>query len=123
MSLLQKYRKEETRKTTPEEERGESKKQEEPVKEIEKEKPKPKVEKAPLPPKTPKKKRETKSASNTAAGARTRPVISATVSLELVDALSDLTNEKYLNRSKFIEDALIRTIKAEFPDIADRYGF
>jgi len=54
---------------------------------------------------------------------RSRPVISATVSTNLVEALNALTDEKYLNRSKFIEDALIRTIKAEFPDIATRYSF
>ncbi|MHA1504412.1 MAG: hypothetical protein ACTSPT_04380, partial [Candidatus Heimdallarchaeota archaeon] len=110
MSLLQKYRKEETRKTTPEEEKGIS-----PPKESEKEIT-PKVKnKRPLPPKqTPVK---TKSMPKSQA-MRSRPVISATVSTNLVEALNALTDEKYLNRSKFIEDALIRTIKAEFPDIA-----
>ena len=42
---------------------------------------------------------------------------------EIIEALNTLTDEKYLNRSKFIEDALIRTIKTEFPDIASRYEF
>ena len=109
MSLLQKYRKEETRKTTPEEEKKittETKK----------------TEKQPIAPKeSPKSKTQSKKAKTP--GERSRPVISATVSLELVDALNSLTEEKYLNRSKFIEDALIRTIKAEFPDIAKRYHF
>ncbi|MBN1328562.1 MAG: hypothetical protein JXA54_03725 [Candidatus Heimdallarchaeota archaeon] len=109
MSLLQKYRKEETRKTTPEEEKG---LQVEPTI----------IEKKPLPPKEiPEKK--IKKDDPKIIGMRSRPVISATVSLELVDALNDLTDEKYLNRSKFIEDALKRTIKTEFPDIAKRYGF
>jgi len=113
MSLLQKYRKEETRKTTPEEEKGISK-----PKESEKEIP-PKTKKK-LPPKqTPVK---TKSIPKSQA-MRSRPVISATVSTNLVEALNALTDEKYLNRSKFIEDALIRTIKAEFPEIATRYSF
>ena len=109
MSLLQKYRKEETRKTTPEEE----KKIEKEIKQ---------VEKQPIAPKdTPKQKTQTKKSKTP--GERSRPVISATVSLELVEALNSLTEEKYLNRSKFIEDALIRTIKTEFPDIAKRYHF
>jgi len=109
MSLLQKYRKEETRKTIPEEEKGR------------KIIPQKKEEKKPLPPKPPinKVKREI----NKVPGLRSRPVISATVSSDLVEALNDLTDEKYLNRSKFIEDALKRTIKAEFPDIASRYSF
>lgn len=107
MSLLQKYRKEETRKTTPEEE-----------KKIEKEEAKEKKEIAPKSTKPATKKSKPKQK-----GVRSRPVISATVSLELVDALNTLTEEKYLNRSKFIEDALIRTIKTEFPDIASKYSF
>jgi len=109
MTLLQKYRKEETRKTTPEEEKGI---QSESVI----------IEKKPLPPKDLPPKKPKKEESKIT-GMRSRPVISATVSLELVDALNDLTDEKYLNRSKFIEDALKRTIKTEFPDIAKRYGF
>ena len=109
MSLLQKYRKEETRKTTPEEEKG--------VKAT----PQKKEEKKPLPPKPPVKK--AKKEIDKIPGIRSRPVISATVSSELVEALNDLTDEKYLNRSKFIEDALKRTIKAEFPDIASKYSF
>lgn len=105
MSLLQKYRKDETRKTTPEEEKRIN---EEPK--TEKKKPIPKKETKPKP---------TVKKSNPP-GTRSRPVISATVSLELVDALNRLTEEKYLNRSKFIEDALVRTIRAEFPDFAKR---
>jgi len=107
MSLLQKYRKEETRKTTPEEEKGIASKV---------------PKKEPLPPKQTPVITKTKSVSKSQA-MRSRPVISATVSTNLVEALNALTDEKYLNRSKFIEDALIRTIKAEFPDIASRYSF
>ena len=116
MSLLQKYRKEETRKTTPEEEKRIPKKETEPKTEIEK------PVKEAIAPKEPTKKPK-KARKEKIPGIRSRPVISATVSLELVDALNDLTDEKYLNRSKFIEDALIRTIKTEFPDIAKRYSF
>ena len=116
MSLLQKYRKEETRKTTPEEEKRIPEKAKEPVKKVEK------VKKEPLVAKTQTKK-PIKTNKEKTPGIRSRPVISATVSLELVDALNVLTDEKYLNRSKFIEDALIRTIKTEFPDIANRYSF
>lgn len=112
MSLLQKYRKEETRKTSPEEELGEKKKDEKKEKQ---------PEKKPIPPKQ--KEKKAKEESNEEKGKRNRPVISATVSSELVNALTDLTNEKYLNRSKFIEDALKRTIKVEFPEVAERYGF
>ena len=112
MSLLQKYRKEETRKTTPEEEKGIDDKEEK--KEIPKPIPKEIAPKEPV-------KRPKKIPKEKGAGLRSRPVISATVSLELVDALNALTEEKYLNRSKFIEDALIRTIKTEFPDFAKRY--
>lgn len=100
MSLLQKYRKDETRKTSPEEEKR---------KKEEKDNKKPIAKKET---KTSKKKIKT--------GQRSRPVISATVSLELVEILNRLTEEKYLNRSKFIEDALIRTIKTEFPDFAKK---
>jgi hypothetical protein len=109
MSLLQKYRKDETRKTTLEEERKTNKQP-------------PKKEEKPIAPKESIKKIE-KRKINRGAGMRSRPVISATVRFELVEALNTLTDEKYLNRSKFIEDALIRTIKTEFPDIASRYGF
>jgi len=101
MSLLQKYRKDETKKTT-----------EQP----------PKKEEKPIAPKESVKKVE-KRKIDRGAGIRSRPVISATVRFELVEALNTLTDEKYLNRSKFIEDALIRTIKTEFPDIASRYEF
>ncbi|HUU79689.1 MAG TPA: hypothetical protein VMX55_15215 [candidate division Zixibacteria bacterium] len=119
MSLLQKYRKEETRKTTPEEEKGiksdttltETKTT---ISE------KSQAVKQPIAPKEPIKKSK-KITGNKTPGIRSRPVISATVSLDLVDALNTLTEEKYLNRSKFIEDALIRTIKTEFPEIAKRY--
>ncbi|MHA1212641.1 MAG: hypothetical protein ACTSSH_09285 [Candidatus Heimdallarchaeota archaeon] len=109
MSLLQKYRKDETRKTTPDEDKG--------IKSDSK-----KIDRKPLPPKEKGIKKEMKKQQKIP-GVRSRPVISATVSLEVVDALNDLTDEKYLNRSKFIEDALKRTIKTEFPDIAKRYGF
>ena len=109
MSLLQKYRKDETRKTTPDDERKTTK-------------PPPIQEEKPIAPKESVKKIEKKKIDKIA-GARSRPVISATVRLELVEALNILTDEKYLNRSKFIEDALIRTIKTEFPDIASRFGF
>ena len=112
MSLLQKYRKEETRKTTPEEEKKIDTKEEK----IETPKPKSKE----IAPKEPIKKTK-KIPKEKGSGLRSRPVISATVSLELVDALNALTEEKYLNRSKFIEDALIRTIKTEFPEFAKRY--
>jgi len=109
MSLLQKYRKEEVRKTTPEEEKRIVKTPTTPpVKSI-----------APREHK-PKKVKERQSKNF---GKRSRPVISATVSLDLVEALDELTEEKYLNRSKFIEDALKRTIKAEFPSIAKKYDF
>jgi len=117
MSLLQKYRKEETRKTTPEEEKGISS-----PKESEKEITPIVKNKQPLPPKQTPVKTKSKSMPKSQA-MRSRPVISATVSTNLVEALNALTDEKYLNRSKFIEDALIRTIKAEFPDIATRYSF
>ncbi|MBD3192052.1 MAG: hypothetical protein GF308_15500 [Candidatus Heimdallarchaeota archaeon] len=110
MSLLQKYRKEETRKTSPEEELDEKKQEEKKSKQ---------PEKKPIAPK----QKEEKDKEESEKGKRNRPVISATVSSELVNALTDLTNEKYLNRSKFIEDALKRTIKVEFPEIAKRYGF
>ena len=113
MSLLQKYRKEETRKTTPEEEKRI------PIKEKTK---KVDSKERPIAPKEIVKKPK-KITKQKTPGIRSRPVISATVSLELVDALNVLTDEKYLNRSKFIEDALIRTIKTEFPDIAKRYSF
>jgi len=117
MSLLQKYRKEESRKTTPEEEKGIT-----PVNQAEKET-SPKIrKKQPLPPKQTTVRVKPKIAAKSQA-MRSRPVISATVSTNLVEALNVLTDEKYLNRSKFIEDALIRTIKAEFPDIASRYNF
>ncbi|MBY8994678.1 MAG: hypothetical protein KGD59_09025 [Candidatus Heimdallarchaeota archaeon] len=109
MSLLQKYRRDETKKTTPEEERQTAIQQ-------------PKKEEKPIAPKTSVKKIERSKIDKTP-GIRSRPVISATVRLELVEALNTLTDEKYLNRSKFIEDALIRTIKTEFPDIASKYGF
>ncbi|NHJ41439.1 MAG: hypothetical protein FK731_15520 [Asgard group archaeon] len=109
MSLLQKYRKDEVRKTSPDEEK--QIKKEEAI-----------VTKKAIAPKESPVKRERKAITKEP-GMRSRPVISATVSLELVDALNDLTDEKYLNRSKFIEDALKRTIKTEFPDIARRYGF
>jgi outer membrane biosynthesis protein TonB len=109
LSLLQKYRKEETRKTTPEEEKKTKKK----------EKKEKKNEKSVAPKEKPKKTKSKKSNQ----GVRKRPVISATIRQELVEALTDLTEEKYLNRSKFIEDALVRTIKVEFPDIAERYDF
>ncbi len=109
MSLLQKYRKDETRKTTPEEERQTTKQP-------------PKKEEKPIAPKASVKKIDKRKINKTP-GIRSRPVISATVRLELVEALNTLTDEKYLNRSKFIEDALIRTIKTEFPDIASKYGF
>ncbi|NHK31994.1 MAG: hypothetical protein FK730_11620 [Asgard group archaeon] len=109
MSLLQKYRKDEVRKTSQEEE-----------KQIRKEE-KISTKKA-IAPKEPTTKKERRKITKEP-GIRSRPVISATVSLDLVEALNDLTDEKYLNRSKFIEDALIRTIKTEFPDIANRYGF
>lgn len=116
MSLLQKYRKEETRKTTPEEEKGIAT-----VKKDENEITRKVTKKQPLPPKeAPVKKIKSIPKSQ---AMRSRPVISATVSTNLVEALNTLTDEKYLNRSKFIEDALIRTIKAEFPDIASRYSF
>ncbi|MHA1461463.1 MAG: hypothetical protein ACTSQ0_00080 [Candidatus Heimdallarchaeota archaeon] len=113
MSLLQKYRKEETRKTTPEEEKRTPTK--EPLKKAD-------AKEKPIAPKETRKKLKNIAKEKTP-GIRSRPVISATVSLELVDALNVLTDEKYLNRSKFIEDALIRTIKTEFPDIAKRYSF
>lgn len=113
MSLLQKYRKEETRKTTPEEEKRTPTK--EPSKKAD-------AKEKPIAPKESIKKLKNIAKEKTP-GIRSRPVISATVSLELVDALNVLTDEKYLNRSKFIEDALIRTIKTEFPDIAKRYSF
>ena len=113
MSLLQKYRKEETRKTTPEEEKRIPVK--EPTKKVD-------SKERPIAPKEIIKKPK-KITKEKTPGIRSRPVISATVSLELVDALNVLTNEKYLNRSKFIEDALIRTIKTEFPDIAKKYSF
>lgn len=117
MSLLQKYRKEETRKTTPDEDKGIT-----PVKQVEKDI-SPKIrKKQPLPPRQTMDKAKPKIASKSQA-MRSRPVISATVGTNLVEALNTLTDEKYLNRSKFIEDALIRTIKAEFPDIASRYNF
>ena len=109
MSLLQKYRKYETRKTTSEEEKG-TKQEDKPI------------EKKPLPSKDTLVKKDSKISDEKNSG-RSRPVISATVSSDLVDALNSLTNEKYINRSKFIEDALKRTIKAEFPDIAARFGF
>ncbi len=109
MSLLQKYRKEETRKTTPEEEKRT------PIKKVE-------TKERPIAPKENIKKAK-KIPKEKTPGVRSRPVISATVSIELVNALNVLTEEKYLNRSKFIEDALIRTIKTEFPDIAKRYSF
>ena len=108
MSLLQKYRKDEIRKTTPEKEK----------KIIEETRA---IERKPIAKKEPTLRNE-KSKSNKIPGIRSRPVISATVSLELVEALNNLTEEKYLNRSKFIEDALKRTIKAEFPDFAKRYN-
>jgi hypothetical protein len=108
---LQKYRKDEVKKTITEDEK-ESKIEDK------------LVTKKAIPPreesKSTKKKKDTQSKM---LGNRSRPVISATVSLDLVEALNDLTEEKYLNRSKFIEDALKRTIKTEFPDIASRYGF
>lgn len=113
MSLLQKYRKDEVRKTTPEEEKKVETKYEE--KELTKSTAKPIA-----PKEIPKKSVKEKLDRNLG---RSRPVISATVNNDLVEALNDLTNEKYLNRSKFIEDALIRTIKTEFPDIAKRYNF
>ena len=109
MSLLQKYRKEETRKTTPKEEKD--------IKAT----PQKREEKKPLPPKPT--VRKAKREIDKVPGLRSRPVISATVSSDLVEALNDLTDEKYLNRSKFIEDALKRTIKVEFPDIASKYHF
>jgi hypothetical protein len=111
MSLLQKYRKEETKKTTPEEEKelADSNKKKEKVERDEKEIPK-----------TTKTKKQRKQTSQ---GNRSRPVISATVNIDLVEALNDLTDEKYINRSKFIEDAVMRVIKAEFPEIAKRYNF
>ena len=109
MSLLQKYRKDETRRTTPEEERKTTKELK-------------KKEEKPIAPKESVKKVERRKVDG-GAGIRSRPVISATVRSELVEALNTLTDEKYLNRSKFIEDAIIRTIKAEFPDIASKYGF
>ncbi len=109
MSLLQKYRKDETRKTTHDEERKTTKQP--PIK-----------EEKPIAPKESVKKVKRRKVEG-GAGIRSRPVISATVRSELVDALNTLTDEKYLNRSKFIEDALIRTIKTEFPDIASKYGF
>jgi hypothetical protein len=115
MSLLQKYRKEETRKTTPEEEKGIA-----PTKKSDKEIAPKVIKKEPIAPKEKSVKTKSKSKSQ---AMRSRPVISATVSTNLVEALNALTDEKYLNRSKFIEDALIRTIKAEFPDIANRYQF
>jgi hypothetical protein len=109
MSLLQKYRKDEVKKPPIEEKKSTS------------DKPKTTSKKA-IAPKEPIVKRERKIQAK-GPGIRSRPVISATVSLDLVEALNDLTEEKYLNRSKFIEDALIRTIKTEFPDIASRYEF
>ena len=90
MSLLQKYRKDETRKTTDEE----RKTAKQPVKKEEK----------PIAPKESKKKIERRKIDKEP-GIRSRPVISATVKMELVEALNTLTDEKYLNRSKFIEDA------------------
>ncbi|MHA1124468.1 MAG: hypothetical protein ACTSO7_01765 [Candidatus Heimdallarchaeota archaeon] len=117
MSLLQKYRKEETRKTTSEEEKRIA-----PSKKVETEITSKATKKQPLPPKQTPVKTKSKSMSKSQV-MRSRPVISATVSTNLVEALNALTDEKYLNRSKFIEDALIRTIKAEFPDIATRYNF
>ena len=109
MSLLQKYRKDETRKTTLDEERKTTKQPQ-------------RKEKKPIAPKESVKKVERRKIEG-GAGIRSRPVISATVRSELVEALNTLTDEKYLNRSKFIEDAIIRTIKTEFPDIASKYGF
>lgn len=109
MSLLQKYRKDEVRKSSPEEEK--QIKKDEII-----------TTKKAIAPKESTTKRERKIVSKES-GIRSRPVISATVSLDVVEALNDLTDEKYLNRSKFIEDALKRTIKTEFPDIASRYGF
>lgn len=106
MSLLQKYRKDETRKKSDNDEQEEKDQDDK------------KPEKKPIAPKTVQKKKK-----GTTQSSRSRPVISATVPTNLVNALSDLTEEKYLNRSKFIEDALIRTIKTEFPDIAKRYDF
>ncbi|NHJ46872.1 MAG: hypothetical protein FK733_03705 [Asgard group archaeon] len=110
MSLLQKYRKDEVKKPAPEEDKKTTR-------EVTKA-----TSKKAIAPKEPVVKRERKTQSKEP-GSRSRPVISATVSLDLVEALNDLTDEKYLNRSKFIEDALKRTIKTEFPDIASRYGF
>lgn len=118
MSLLQKYRKEETRKTTPEEEKGiksdTTSTNTKTTTEM------PQTVKQPIAPKEPIKKSK-KITGNKTPGIRSRPVISATVNIDLVEALNTLTEEKYLNRSKFIEDALIRTIKTEFPEIAKRY--
>ena len=111
MSLLQKYRKDEVKKPAPVED---EKKQTTEIKKS--------TSKKAIPPKEPVVKKERKIQPK-GPGLRSRPVISATVSLDLVEALNDLTEEKYLNRSKFIEDALIRTIKTEFPDIASRYEF
>ncbi|MFW9923477.1 MAG: hypothetical protein ACFFDW_09365 [Candidatus Thorarchaeota archaeon] len=108
MSLLQKYRKEETRKTTPDEEKNLA-----PTIEAHE-------EKEPIAPKVITKSVKKKEVQKIL-GTRSRPVISATVSNDLVEALNTLTEEKYLNRSKFIEDALVRTIKTEFPDVAKRY--
>jgi len=109
MSLLQKYRKEEIRKTSPEEEKGIIQKTQ------------PASQSKPLAPREQKTKK-TKTSKSKNFGNRSRPVISATVSLERIEALNELTEEKYLNRSKFIEDALKRTIKVEFPNIANKYN-